>query len=84
MTKSEELYNIWKSLSYKERNDLLQAKFSAYIDENDIDEFTLDIFKVLVKSFNTSVKLQEIEGSNDDELFSKGNVDIKNVREDSQ
>ena len=66
----EELYEKFKSMSPKERNDALQALYSAHLAGREtLDETTLALFKVLMSSFNVSIKFEELEGEDNGDQF---------------
>ena len=66
----EELYDKFKAMTAKERYDALQALFSAHLAGMDcIDGITLDLLKALMKSFEVSIKFEELEGNTDGDVF---------------
>ena len=67
----EELYDKFQALTPQDRNDTLQALFAAHLaGRTTIDNITLDLLKALMRSFDISIKFQELEGgSNDEDAF---------------
>lgn len=68
-TSLEELYEMFKALSPKERNDLLQALYSAKLTQVEDIGASIELFKALMKSFNISVKYAELEDNDDHDVI---------------
>lgn len=70
MATLEELFTKYKALSPKERNERLQALFAAKLEDMpDVDNATLDLLSVLMKSFDVSVKFEELEDNDKTDAF---------------
>ena len=66
----EELFEKYKSLSPKERNERLQALFAASLEgRGEPDDFSLELMQGLMRSFDISVKFEELEDNDGTDAF---------------
>jgi tRNA uridine 5-carbamoylmethylation protein Kti12 len=67
---TEDLYERFKAMSPKERNEALQALFSAHLaGREEMDDTTVTLLKALMTSFNVSIKFEELEGEDNGDAF---------------
>ena len=82
-TTFDRLQQEFTELSPKERNEKLQALFSARLaGRTDLDDLTIDLFNALMKSFGISARFDEIDES-EGELFGTVSIDIRAARDES-
>lgn len=79
MSKEQEIYDTFKRMTPKERNERLQALFASKLSQREeIDNLSVELFKALMKSFDISIKFDESQGH--EELFDVSGTDIKAIR----
>lgn len=66
----EELYDRFRAMTPKERNDVLQALYTAHLaNKSSLDNVSIELFKTLIKSFQVSIQFEELEISDDTDRF---------------
>lgn len=74
MASYNDLYEEFKSLSPRERNERLQAMYSAKLAEaalsdSPVTQVTIELLKAVAKSFDISLSYSQMDESNDTDAF---------------
>ena len=68
----KDLYNRFKAMSPKERNEAIQATYTGVLADRydkELTEETINLLKAITKSFDISIKYEELSRDDDSDVL---------------